>query len=225
MVDERTPGDPDDLPPDPVALAALIDAQRARTAADTEFAAWLVFGAWGLAWMVGLAGMWAAYTHRIALPFWASGAIFAALLVIAAVVTTVHTVRRTAGIVGPSAKQSAMYGWAWVGVFVGDGALMGALGRLDASPDVSLTVGSIVPALLVGGLYMAGGAAWHSREQFVVGAWICVSTVAAAFVGPPNLLLVMSLAGGGGMLVAAVVARIRRSGRRPSRPHDPGRLS
>ncbi len=104
----------------------------------------------------------------------------------------------------------------------GQAVLNIALGRLGVGDDVALTVNSIVPALLVAALYMAGGAMWNDRAQFALGAWIAVSTVVAAAAGPPGLLLVMSLAGGGGMLAAAAGPHAR-GGRRTGRSVTPSR--
>lgn len=202
--------DPADLPVDPQAMADLVAAQRARTAAELSVDARLVFGAWGLAWLIGLGLMWASFTERLAMPFWLAGALFGALLVVAAVITVVHSMRRGAGVSGVSSRQGAMYGWTWFAVFVGDGAVMATLGRMDVGPEASLLVGSALPALLVAALYMVGGALWSDRVQFTLGAWIAGSTTVGALAGSPTILLVMSVAGGGGMLVAALLAAVRR---------------
>jgi hypothetical protein len=136
--------------------------------------------------------------------------VFAGLLVAAAAVTAVHVARRTAGVHGPSAVQGAMYGWAWFLGFVAVFALPSALGRAGAGPAVVQVAMTLVPALLAGVLYMAGAAIWQDRTQFVLGGWIVLVTVAAAFVDGPGMLAVMALAGGGGMLVAALVEAVRR---------------
>jgi hypothetical protein len=205
-------------PPAPAAVADLVRDQRARVAAATVVDGRLLFVAWGLAWLIGYGMLWVSADGRAGLPLGVAVATFFALLIAAGVTTAVHVARRTSGIRGTSSTQSAMFGWAWFAVFMGQAVLNIALGRLGASDDVSVTVNSIVPALLVAALYMAGGAMWNDRTQFALGAWIALSTLVAAAAGPPGLLLVMSLAGGGGMLVAAVVGSRLRGGRRRSAP-------
>jgi len=211
--DERSDsGAEADLALDPAASEALIAEQRARVTAQTAVDATFLFTAWGVAWLVGFGLLWAAERELIPLGREAALPVFFVLLVGAGVLTAVHIGRRTAGVLGTSASQGAMYGWTWVAAFGGFAALDAALVRVDASPTVLAVVGTVVPPLLVGALYMAGGAIWSDRTQFVLGAWICAVTVVAAVVGWPHMLVVMALAGGGGMLTGALVARRERRG-------------
>lgn len=208
----------DDPPLDLAASAALIEAQRARVAAATDIDGRLLFGVWGVAWLLGFGAMYSVAIDPPLLgwPAWLAGVVFAGLLVVALVITAVHIAIRSAGVRGVSASAGAMYGWGWILSFTGVGALGSGLARSGASPEVMQLVMTVVPALLVGALYMAGAAIWGSRTQFALGAWIVVVTVAAAAVGPPHLLAVMSVAGGGGMLVGAAGEHLRR-GRTGSR--------
>jgi hypothetical protein len=202
----------DDAPLDLAASAALIEAQRARVVSATDVDGRLLFGLWGAAWLLGFGALWLATVgdSPVRLSIGTALAVFAALILAAMVVTMIHTIGRSAGVSGTSAQQGAMYGWSWSLAFVGVGALGFALERAEAGPVLTSTVMTIVPALLVGALYMAGGAIWRDRTQFALGAWICVVTIAAAVVGSPHMLLVMALAGGGGMLVGGVVEAARR---------------
>jgi len=128
-------------------------------------------------------------------------------------VTAVHLIRKSGGVRGTTAVQGAMYGWAWLLGFAVVATLGYALNRDGANVQVTSTVMMTVNLLVVGVLYMAGGAIWGERTQFVLGAWILVVTIAATLIGNPHMMLVMSLAGGGGMLVAAAAETVRR--RRP----------
>ncbi|GAA2720927.1 hypothetical protein [Cellulomonas aerilata] len=204
---------PDDDPPlDPAGSAALIAAQRARVAAETDVDGRLLFGVWGAAWLLGFGALWAVAGDRPALGWSpaAAGVLFAGLLVAAMVVTSVHVARRTSGVHGTSSLQGAMYGWAWFLGFVAVFALASGLTRAGAGAGVVQVAMTLVPPLLVGVLYMAGAAIWRDRAQFALGAWILVVTIVASFVGTPGMLAVMSLAGGGGMLAAAVAEAVRR---------------
>lgn len=197
---------------DPAASAALIAEQRARVEAATDVDGRLLFATWGIAWLLGFGLLWAVGLDEpvVAMSRGAALAVFFGLLIAAMVVTAVHLARQTTGVRGTSAVQGAMYGWSWFLGFAVIAALSRALAVAGASSEVVTITTTIVPALLVGSLYMAGGAIWADRTQFVLGAWICLAATLAAVVGLPHLLLVMALAGGGGMLATAVVVHVLR---------------
>ncbi|KGM13052.1 hypothetical protein [Cellulomonas bogoriensis] len=204
--------DPDGATLDPAGSVALIDAQRARLEKATDVDGRILFGVWGLAWLLGFGQLWTVTQDQPLVPWSQDVAypVFGSVLLAAMVVTTIHTAVRSSGLRGGSAAQGAMYGWAWFLTFAGVGALALALARLDASPDVIASAMTLTSVLLVAALYMAGGAIWQDRHQFVLGAWIAVTAIASGVVGHPHMLLVMALAGGGGMLVGAVVEHVRR---------------
>lgn len=202
----------DDAPADVAASAAMIAEQRARVEEAVGVDGRLLFGAWGVAWLVGFGVQWALALDEplLALSTGAGQGIFFGLLVVAGVITGVHAARSSAGVVGTSARQGAMYGWAWAVSFAGVMALGITLGRLGADAETTSTVMTACSVIAVAALYMAGGAIWSDVTQFALGAWIGMVTVAAMIVGYPHLLGVMALMGGGGMLAAAVVEGIRR---------------
>ncbi|NLE71365.1 MAG: hypothetical protein GX609_04620 [Actinomycetales bacterium] len=202
----------DERPLDPEAGAAIVEAQRARVEASTAVDPRVLFGAWGLAWLLGFGLLWAAALDEPLVPvdLGVALAVFFALLAAAGVVTAVHIATRSRGVRGMSARQGALYGWGWFLGFAVVGALAHALRRAGASEDVVSLVMMATSVLLVGALYMAGGALWDSISQWALGAVITVSTVVALVVGLPHAYLVMSLGGGGAMLVAAGVEALRR---------------
>lgn len=203
----------DDDTPDLAAAQVLISDQRARVEGAIDVDGRLLFGAWGVAWLVGFAALWAAFLMDPLLPPLGGFAVLGGLLLAAGVVTTVHVSRRTAGVLGASAVQGAMYGWAWTLAFVGVFGLGAGLPRFGVELVLVVHVQTVASALLVAALYMAAGALWSDRKQFALGAWIAVVTAVAAVVGPPHTLLVMAFAGGGGMLAAAVAHHVQRTRR------------
>ncbi len=209
----------DDQILDPLAGAALIAAQRARVRAATDVDGRVLFVPWGVAWMFGFLVQWLAWPAdpRIDLSYGTALVIFMALLVTAGVVTAVHLSRRSAGLRGASAAQGAMYGWAWFLSFLGIAALGTWMNTNDMPDDAVAVAMTGSSTLLVGALYMAGGAMLNERTQFALGAWICLTTAVGILTGPPTLLLVIALAGGGGMLLAALVEHVRRARRRDLR--------
>lgn len=173
----------------------------------------VLFGVWGIAWLVGFGALW--ITARDAVDLQPAGwafAVFYALLAAAVVVTIVHVARRSRGLRGTSATTGAMYGWSWCVAFVVVGLVLGALARADADPAVMAIVSTALPCLVVGVLYMAGAATYRDGSWFALGAWIAVMAGIGAMAGVPSIYVVMSVAGGGGLLVGALACHV--AGRR-----------
>ncbi len=204
----------DDSPPEPGAARSIIDDQRGKVSEQLDLDARILFGAWGTAWLVGFGLQWLAARGDV--DSVVAGATFGGLMVLAGVVTAVHSARRSAGVRGPSARQGAMYGWSWSLSFAGIVGLSVGLSRLGADSEVVGIVMTVASALLVAALYMTGGAMWGDVTFFALGAWIAVVTAVAAVIAGEATPLVMALAGGGGMLAAAGRDAVLRRRRAPA---------
>ncbi len=191
-------------------MLALAEREQARTRQLLAPDSAVLYGAWGLAWLVGPGLMWLAAAHDL-LPLGLAGGVFAALLVGAAVVTAVHLRRSTAGVIGVSSVTGAMYGWSWFAGFAALAVTMQAAARAGAGDDLLQLLWTALSCLVVGVLYMASGAMWRDATQFAIGVWILLVGAVGALFGVPANLLLMSLAGGGGFLLVAVLARLRRT--------------
>ncbi|WP_163541467.1 hypothetical protein [Occultella kanbiaonis] len=210
----------DDAPPsDPAAVLAMIAAQRESTRRSVEPNGPLIFGAWGIAWVIGYLVLYSTYDETLARSTAWGFVLFGLLLIGALAFTAVHVARRVSGVRGVSASAGAMYGWSWVISFAMASMLFAGLSRAGASPEVMALASNSVSALIVAVMYMAGGALWHEWRMFGLGAWVAVVGGTAALVPAPGTYLVMALAGGGGFLVAALgdLLLSRRRARR-SRP-------
>lgn len=197
----------------PAETLALVDDHRHRTVQALTIDPRVLYGVWGAAWGVGFAAIWVTAggpqgAYRTP-PGWV-GAMFGVVIVTAGVVTAVHVGRATRGVRGVSAQVGAMYGCAWWLGFAGFTALLVALARAGASEQVLAVFAPAASCLLVGVLYLAGGAVWRDRVQYGLGGWIVVVTAVGALTGLPGLYLVMSVAGGGGFLLAAAWFAVRR---------------
>lgn len=168
----------------------------------------ILYGAWGLAWLAGYGTLWFTSRNGGAPPTWAF-VVFAACLAAAGVVTAIHIARRTGGVRGASATTGTMYGLTWPVAFLATGIMLGALSRAGLTGEQMALVSNGFAVLVVGALYMAGGAMYRDRAWFVLGAWITLVVAVGTLLGVPALFLVMSLAGGGVMLVAALVQHLR----------------
>lgn len=213
----------------PAEMLRMIRQQQEAARDATEPDGRLLFAAWGLAWLIGYLAMW--YTARdTGQPADWAGWVLAGTIVGAVGFTIVHSITRTAGLRGTSARVGAMYGWAWFLGFTAFGVLVGAMGDAGASNEVMALAANGFACLVVGLMYIAGGLLFEETRMYALGAWMLVTAVVAALAGMPNTYLVMALAGGGGFLVMAAVeqwfrARRRSPGAAASRTGGGGRVA
>lgn len=190
---------------------ALIEAQQRRVAEQIEPDIRLLYGVWGLALLIGEAAFffasWA--DSPIPLPLPVAGVTLFLSLVTAMVTMGIHVGRRVAGVRGDSARQGKFYGWTWTIGFFCLGAIITGVARAGADDETIALLWAAGSGLVIGLLYMAGGAMWLDRTQFALGAWFAVVSGAGAIAGLPWLYLILSIAGGGGLLVVAAMVALR----------------
>jgi hypothetical protein len=167
----------------------------------------LIYGAWGLAWLIGCGAMWLSVLGQH--PFrgaagWAS-AVLGVGIGLAIVVTAVATVRASSGIGGVSARQGMMFGLAWPVGFAALFVIIGAASHFGASAQVMGVLGAAGPLLLVGLIYMVAAGLWLDRVMFWLGVWELVVAAAGAWTGPVGVLFMDAVAGGGGFLAASAL--------------------
>jgi len=75
--------------------------------------------------------------------------------------------------------------------------------RLGLPADAVTLLWSGSAVVLVGVLYLAGGALWQDRFQYGLGVWMLLTGAGSVWAGVPGNYAVLSLAGGGGLLLAA----------------------
>lgn len=196
--------------PEAAELLALIEEERARAARALEPDAAVIYALWGVAWLLGFLAMWAGYSAAIAFPRLVGGLVFAALIGTAVIVNVVHVIRRTAGLRGASQRSGAMYGWSWTLGFVALSLVMAGVMRSGLPVETLSLLWAVLPGLVVGVLYLAGGALWQDRTQYALGCWVLASCAAGSLAGYPGVYLAMAFGGGGGFLLAALLLALRR---------------
>lgn len=201
---------------DPAETLRMIRQQQEATRDATEPDGRLLFGAWGLAWLIGYLAMWTTARDTGTPTVWA-GWVLAGCIVGAVGVTVVHSVTRTSGTRGASARIGAMYGWTWFLAFTAFGVMLGAMGDAGASAEVQAIAANGFACVIVGLLYLAGGMLFEEARMYAIGVWMLVTAVLAAFAGMPDTYFVMAVAGGGGFLVMVVVEHVVRTRRRSAR--------
>ncbi len=199
---------------DPREMLALLEAEQARTQEALDPDPRLIFAVWGIAWLLGFTVFWmaASATSPIEVPMAGAALFFFGCMAVAVAVTTTHIGRRVVGVRGGSSTVGAMYGWSWFLAFATLTAIMQGAFRNGLSDDTTGLLWSVLSGLVVGVLYLAGGALWQDWSQFGLGAWILISSAVGALAGYPAVYLVMAVGGGGGFLLAALYFVVRRRG-------------
>jgi len=216
----------DDRPLDPAASLRLIAAQQDKVK-DIEPDGRVLYGVWGLAWLLGYTTLYVSAVRTADAAAAASSATdpgaavgqpepwaflaFSVLVASAVAITIVHIMTRVSGVRGASARSGALYGWAWFISFAAMSMVLAGLARAGATPDIMGITSNSLSCLVVGIMYLAGGAMWQETRLYVLGVWILLVAGAATIVGLPGLYLVMAAAGGGGFLLMALVEQALRA--------------
>ncbi|MDQ1535702.1 MAG: hypothetical protein QOE58_95 [Actinomycetota bacterium] len=191
---------------------ALIESQQEEVHRRLGVNVALFYGPWGAAYLLGFGSVFLTYPSALPLrlPDWVAAVIIGVLFPTAMVVTVAVGSRASRGLRGPSRKAAAMYGWSWTLGFGTLTAVNLGVTRLGLSADAGTLLWSGSSLLLVGVLYLAGGALWQDRFQYGLGVWMLVTGAASVLAGVPGNFAVVSLAGGGGLLLAAGYFLVRR---------------
>ena len=175
----------------------------------------LIYLLWGLAWLAGYGALEGSRRGWLPLEPASALIVLGAALLIATVATVAVSVRASLGIRGLSAFQSRMYGASWILGFLIMGILSMSIGR--AVDDFWLR-GMLINStaiLIVGLLYVSGGAAFNDRRQCYLGLWLLLVTAAALLSGPDHFLTVYLYLGSGGMLAGSLAEYLATRKRAP----------
>jgi hypothetical protein len=201
-------GEDDAAPASAAESLRLIEAQRDVAERSLRPDPRLTYWPWGFAWFVGFGLLFLRHgPHeevRVDMPSVLPLLTLYALMIIAFVVSGVAGAKANRHISGDSSSRGRMYGFSWFLGFVGMAVLCVHVSPFLPPDEIGL-LWAAASMGLVGVLYLAGGAAWNSRDMFVLGLWLTIINIAGVLAGPGWHSLVVSLAGGGGMLVAGLV--------------------
>jgi hypothetical protein len=198
---------------DSQAAAALLQQTTKDTRRSLEIRAPQLYGAWGVAWLIGLGAMWLSVRdqHPYTGPSSAGAIVLGALLVGAIVVTIATVGRASRGVHGQSEIQGRIFGFAWPIGFGAFYTMEGALARHGASAVVLGIAGAAGPLLVTGMVYLVGAAIWLDWPMFAMGTWLAAVVAAGVWTGPVTVLLIDAVAGGGGFLAMAGYLLWRRA--------------
>ena len=194
---------------------ALIESQQREVHRRRGVHVALFYGPWGAAYLLGFGSVFLTYPSAVPLrlPAGVAAVIIGVLFPTAIVVSVVNGTRAGRGVRGPSRMVGAMYGWSWTLGFGAMYAVNIGVTRLGLPADAVTLLYSGSALVLVGVLYLAGGALWQDRFLYGLGVWMLVTGAGSVLAGVPGNFAVLSLAGGGGLLLTAGYFTLR-----PPRP-------
>lgn len=200
---------------DPRTAMSVADETAAKTAQALFPHTPVLYFAWGTAWLVGYGALHGARYGWLPLSSVAALIVLFSVLAAAMVVSAVLVVHSTAGIRGASSVQGAIYGWTWALAFVVVGLLSGVVADSISDEDLRGLIINSIAILVVGMMYMLGGALWRDIPMTVMGIWFLVVNVVAMALGREHYLMVFMTLGVLGFYAGAVVefVRSRRSPR------------
>ncbi|WP_234390957.1 ABC transporter permease [Nocardia suismassiliense] len=160
----------------------------------------------GLAWLLGYAAFALTYGDDPNLPIPSAVAPVLLLggLLAGLIVTGVFAVRAQRGTHGREAVVGILLAASWLIGFSALYLIITALETALHDVQVQTLLWPTGSGLVVGMIYLAGGAAYRDLVQYTLGAWLAVTSSAALLLDGASLYWVLAIAGGGGYLVAAL---------------------
>ncbi len=196
-----------DEPPSAADALAIIEEGRSRTTAGLMPNLVLLYGAWGVAWLLGFGGSYVMGADLLDVSPTVAITVIAAAFVLAVAISIVQGVRAGRGVRGPSERTGTMYGISWMISMTGMGLLLGGI-RMPGEVEALVYPAAFV--LLVGVMYLFGGTLWNDRVQYGLGIWLIAVAAASTFLGSPNNYLILAVGGAGGLLAIAGYHALRR---------------
>src|SRR5690554_2118620 len=202
----------DDRPLAPAAMLALLqDQQQDVQRRMTRFVPWILLS-WAVAWSVGFGALWLIDGARPALsvPVEIAAPVFAALLVMAGVVSGVLGARSGRGIRASKAAAftGTVYGITWSVGFIALFVLGSALSYNGIPPELLNIYYPAISLIFVGIMYIIAGAIWHAIPALVMGGCIVLIAAIGPFFGYPTHYLVYAISGGGVFFVGTIVTAV-----------------
>lgn len=199
--------------PSPEETLLLIERQRADTIRLLKGEPLLVYAPWGVAWLLGFGLLFLQYglhgTPYVAISQMQAVSVHLSLQMLAGAVMTYGLTKTKAQVRGEVSARGTMYGYSW---FAGMALVTVVSLRMSPllPPDEVGLLWAGLSLLVVGVLYMAGGAVWLNWTMFFLGAWIMAVNGVGVILGAGWHALLSALLLGGGMIAAGLWSRWRR---------------
>lgn len=153
--------------------------------------------AWGATWLVGYGALALAGGPDpvVALPSRLPSLLLVGGLVTATVVTALTTIRDQRGVSGPAKTAGTLFGLAWATGFTALALLITALARALGDQLVHTLLWPTGSALVVGLLYLMGGALQRDHLQYALGTYLALLGSASVFLDSPGHYWALAVAG------------------------------
>ncbi len=192
--------------------------QALRIAAETEDRAGrtlqprvaLQYLIWGTAWLIGYGSLHGA-THNW-LPLSSSTALilFSIVVVLGVASSALLSITVSRGIRGESAFQGAVYGWTWMLAFAVVFFAASRIGSISTDQAFNGMIINALAILVVGMMYMSGGALWRDVPMLALGIWFLLVDIVSLIAGPTGFITVFLILGVGGFYAAALVTFLQQ---------------
>jgi hypothetical protein len=169
--------------------------------------------AWAATWFVGYGAfaLSGGAEPIVSLPPLAPALLLLVGLLGATVVTVVETVRGSRGVVGPDELAGTLFGIAWGTAFTALFLLITALAAVLGDQLVQTLLWPAGSAVVVGLMYLMGGAVHRDLVQYALGTLLALLGAAAVFLDSPGHYFVLAFVGAPAYVVAAVLEGRRRT--------------
>lgn len=168
-----------------------------------------VYLAWGAAWFAGYGLL--AVGPGLGLPDLLGRIVLITGLLAATAVTIVETVRGQRGATGPAKLAGTMFGIAWATGFSALFLLITAVAARQDDASLQTLLWPTGSAVVVGLMYLMGGALQRDLVQYALGTWLALVGAAAMFTDLGAHYAVLVVAGVPAYLIAAVLDGPRRT--------------
>ncbi|NJC23469.1 hypothetical protein BJ994_002545 [Arthrobacter pigmenti] len=191
------------------ALALVSDAEtKARKQLHGNDA--LIYLVWGVVWLLGFGALHGSRFDWLPLEYVVALSFAAAVMAVGVIATILLVAKHSSGVRGHSTFIGTVYGIAWMLGFAVVAVLSGTIGvAVDDFWVRGMLINSIA-VLVVGLMYITGGAMFNDRTQIFMGAWFLIIDFIAIITGPERFLTVFFVFGSGGFLVGAAIVTLRQ---------------
>ncbi|MFI7441744.1 transporter [Nonomuraea indica] len=192
--------------PSPEEMLRLIERQRADTVRRLKGDPRLLYAPWGVAWLLGFGTLFLHYglggEPYLAISQMQAVGVMLSLQVLAGGVAAYGITRMSGQVRGDSSARGTMYGYAW---FAGMVLMAVVASRMSPQlpPEESGLLWAAASMLVVGVLYMAGGAIWLDWSMFFVGVCVLAVNAVGVVLGAGWHALLSSVLLGGGFVVVS----------------------
>lgn len=199
----------DDAPASAEEMLALMRDQRRATRVRIARRFTVLLVVWAVAWFVGYGALWSGENiggnPAFRIPDGLAWAIFGTLIVAAIVWSIITGILAGRDFRGGSRLSGMLYGWSWSVSMTGAGIFTVGLQRVGMSDELAAVLYPGLFGILVGLLYLTGGALERSPAMFSLGGVMIALVVVATFLGTPTHYLLYATAGPAAMVTLAVL--------------------